>query len=311
MHEVNRLGRGINFGNALDALPDAAWTLELTEHHFDVARDAGFDTVRLPVRWSGHADDAPPYRIDPDFLVRVDWAIANALERNLNLVLTVHHYDELQAAPDRHEARFLALWGQIAPRYADHSDRLHFELLNEARDAMTPERWNSLIPRALAVVRDSNPGRAVIVGAARMNGIDALSELVLPDDDRLIATVHYYAPLEFTHQGAAWMPATDRWLGTMWGDQADRDAVRDDIATAASWARQHDRPLFVGEFGTYYRADIAARSRWTAFVRTELERAGMSWAYWEFGTDFGAFDPQRDAWREPLLRALGRDSSES
>jgi hypothetical protein len=81
------LGRGINFGNALDALPGVTSVLELTEHHFDVVRDAGFDTVRLPVWWSGHAGAAAPYRIDPDFLVRVDWAVANALDRNLNVVL--------------------------------------------------------------------------------------------------------------------------------------------------------------------------------------------------------------------------------
>jgi endoglucanase len=298
------LGRGINFGNALDALPGVTSVLELTEHHFDVVRDAGFDTVRLPVWWSGHAGAAAPYRIDPDFLVRVDWAVANALDRNLNVVLDVHHYEELQTFPDRHEARFLALWAQIAARYADRPDRLYFELLNEARGAMTADRWNALFPKALAIVRESNPRRPVIVGTAGMNSIAALSELTLPDDDRLIATVHYYAPLKFTHQGAGWVAGADWWLGATWGDEADRETVRHDVARAAAWAREHRRPVFVGEFGAYGRADLAARAGWTAAVREELDRAGISWAYWEFGTDFAAFDPRRDAWHEPLRRAL-------
>jgi endoglucanase len=43
----------------------------------------------------------------------------------------------------------------------------------------------------------------VIVGPARMNDIGELTELELPDDDRVVVTVHYYAPLEFTHQGRA------------------------------------------------------------------------------------------------------------
>ncbi|WP_310975608.1 MULTISPECIES: hypothetical protein [unclassified Amycolatopsis] len=30
----------------------------------------------------------------------------------------------------------------------------------------------------------------------------------------------------------------------------------------------------------------------------------MSWSSWEFGTDSGAFDLERDAWREPPRRAL-------
>jgi hypothetical protein len=38
------LGRGINLGNALDALADATPVLELTDHHFDVVKEAGFDT---------------------------------------------------------------------------------------------------------------------------------------------------------------------------------------------------------------------------------------------------------------------------
>jgi endoglucanase len=62
--------------------------------------------------------------------------------------------------------------------------------------------------------------------------------------------------------------------------------------------------VFVGEFGAFSGADMASRARWTACVRTEAERLGMSWAYWEFGTDFGAFDPGRGTWREPLRRAL-------
>ncbi len=30
----------------------------------------------------------------------------------------------------------------------------------------------------------------------------------------------------------------------------------------------------------------------------------MSWAYWEFASGFGAYDPRADWWRDPLLRAL-------
>jgi hypothetical protein len=125
------------------------------------------------------------------------------------------------------------LWGQIAARYAGWPGRLYFELLNEPRDAMTAEAWNELIPLALAVIRERDPGRAVIVGPARMNDIGALPELDLPADDRLVVGVHYYSPLEFTHQGAPWRAGADQWLGATWGDDADQRAVRNDLAVAA------------------------------------------------------------------------------
>jgi endoglucanase len=296
-----KLGRGINFGNALDA-PDG---LRLQGRYFDEAKAAGFDTVRLPVAWSPHAEDTAPYTIGENFFERVDQAVDEALARDLNPVLNVHHYHQLNQAPDQHTERFLALWRQIAARYADRPGLLHFELLNEPRAAMTPDRWNALLPHALAAVRESNPHRTVLIGPAEMNAIHALPRLALPDDDdHLMATVHYYAPFEFTHQGAHWVEGSAPWLGTTWGGEADQKAVTDDLAAAAAWADAHAVPLLIGEFGAYERADMAARARWTACVRQEAERLGLGWSYWEFATDFGAYDPGTDAWREPLRQAL-------
>lgn len=302
MAPVN-LGRGINFGNALDAL-DGGPRLPLEHRYFDAVAAAGFDTVRLPARWSAHAAAAPPYTVDPAFFRRVDAGVAAALDRGLQVVLNVHHYSELCAAPEEHRPRFLALWRQIAVHYAGHDNRLCFELLNEPRDALTADRWNTLLAEALAVVRDACPERTVIVGAAEMNSPDALPALAVPDDDHLVATVHYYAPFAFTHQNAGWVPGAERWLGRGWGGPADEDAVRDDLARVAEWGRDRGLPVFLGEFGAFSAAGMASRARWTAFVRTEAERLGLSWAYWEFGTDFGAFDPELAAWREPLRRAL-------
>lgn len=301
---MNRwLGRGINFGSGLDALGDGP-ELPLDERYFDEVARAGFDTVRLPVRWSVHAEAAPPYAIDPAFFPRVDAGVRAALDRDLNLVVNVHHYHELCAAPDEHLPRFLALWHQIAARYADHCGRLCFELLNEPHGHLTADRRNTVLAQTLDVVRETNPERTVIIGSPELNAPGALPALTVPDDDHLIATVHYYAPFEFTHQGAGWVEGAERWLGRTWGDTADESAVRDDLAKVAAWGRAQRLPLFLGEFGAFSRADMISRARWTAFVRAEAERLGMSWAYWEFGTDFGAFDPDRFTWREPLRRAL-------
>ncbi len=49
------LGRGVNFGNAFDAPSEGEWGVVLQEEYFQAAKDAGFDSIRLPVRWSAHA----------------------------------------------------------------------------------------------------------------------------------------------------------------------------------------------------------------------------------------------------------------
>jgi endoglucanase len=299
-----RLRRGINFGNALDTGSGAAPPpLSIEERYFDAVCAAGFDTVRLPVRWSAHADDTAPYAIDPALFRDVDRAVELALARDLSVVVNVHHYHELQDRPREHERRFLALWHQIAAHYVDQPAGLHFELLNEPRNAVTAPLWNRLLRPALAVVRESHPDRGVLVGPVRMNDVAALADLDLPPDEHLIATIHYYAPFEFTHQGASWVTGAQRWLGTTWED-GGRAAVRDDLARAADWAGTHGREMFVGEFGAYEKADLASRVRWTRCVRSEAERLDLGWCYWDFATDFGVFDPTRDAWRTPLHDAL-------
>jgi endoglucanase len=188
---VGIVRRGISLGNALDALPSSRRRLPIVLDHLDVIRDAGFDTVRLPVAWSQHASARAPFDISPAFFAVVDAMILGALERDLGVVVNVHHYDEVCAEPVAHRRRFLALWTQIAERYAELPSTVRFELLNEPRQRLSGQRWNDLLAAAVEVVRARNPDRDVIVGPAEMNTIAGLTDLELPDDARLIVTVHY------------------------------------------------------------------------------------------------------------------------
>jgi endoglucanase len=300
------LGRGINLGNALEAPREGEWGLTLRVEYFQAIKDAGFNAVRLPVRWSAHAGADAPYTIDAAFLKRVDWAIDQALSRDLVAVVNVHHYDEMYQDPDKHLSRLKALWKQIAEHHRDRPERLYFELLNEPEGKLTDERWQQVFPQLLDVVRASNPGRIVIVGPGNWNSLDHLDKLSLPDRDRrLIVTFHYYSPFHFTHQGAGWVKGSDKWKGTKWeGTAAERETLGKDFDRAAAWAKKNDRPLYLGEFGSYGAADMESRAGWTRAVAREAEKRGFGWAYWEFGAEFGAYDRDAGAWRQPLLRAL-------
>ncbi len=299
-------GHGINLGNALEAPEEGQWGVTLEEGYFDLIREAGFQHVRVPIRWSAHAAREIPYTINPEFFMRVDWVLDNATQRDLAVILNVHHYEELYSDPEGHHGRFLGLWRQIAPRYADRPQTVAFELLNEPHGSLTNEKWNPILAEALDVVRDSNPDRFVIVGGGNYNNWRELDSLVPPDDDHLVATFHYYEPYEFTHQGAEWGgPDLQKHLGRTWtGEEDQARDVREAFDRSVEWAEEKKIPLYLGEFGVYSKADMDSRVTWTRFVREEAEAREIPWAYWEFCSGFGIYHAGEKRWREGLKNAL-------
>lgn len=203
-----QLGRGVNFGNMLEAPNEGEWGLFVEEIFFDKAVEAGFDHIRLPVSWTHHAGTQAPYTIDPEFLDRVEFVVDEALAHGLKVLLNDHHHDVLDSNPSAEWNRFLGIWQQIATRFQNRPDaQLYFEILNEPHGQFNnhPELWNQLMVDALAVIRQTNPTRKVVVGPVFWNSVRGLATFSPPEDSNLIATVHYYEPFLFTHQGATWI----------------------------------------------------------------------------------------------------------
>ena len=211
------LGKGINFGNMLEAPFEGAWGLTVQPDFFARVAELGFDHIRLPVSWTHHAETESPYTVDPTFFARVDEVLAMAEAINVRVILNDHHHEELDANPIVESPRFLAIWNQIATRYADRGDWLHFEILNEPHGQFNeiPAVWNALMVDALNVIRNTNPTRKVLIGPVNYNSIHFLDQLEVPDDPNLIASIHYYDPFPFTHQGATWIDPVQP-VGTVW-----------------------------------------------------------------------------------------------
>jgi endoglucanase len=303
------LGRGVNLGNALEAPKEGDWGMKIEAEFFRTIKQAGFQHVRLPVKWTSHASKEAPYRIDDEFFARVDTLLKQAEESGLRLVLNHHHYDELDKKPKEELARAVALWKQIAKRYKDRGDWLVFELMNEPHEELNKDNaWSELIQPLLAAVRETNPTRPVIIGPPFWNGMWALGKFKLPDDPNLIVTVHYYNPFQFTHQGASWAKDSEKWLGTKWtGSEAEVAAITKEFDATAKWAKENNRPIYLGEFGAYSKADDESRAKWTATIAREAVKRGWSFAYWEFGAGFGVYDRDKKEWRASLKNALLHD----
>ena len=301
------LGRGINIGGALDTpKTEGEWGVTLQDEYFQIIKDAGFNSIRLPVRWNAHAENKPPYTIDPNFFKRIDWAINNCLSRNIPVVLTTHHYDDLYSDPDGQKDKFVAIWKQIAERYKGYPDTLIFDPLMEALEKLDADKWNSLLKETIATVRRTNPERTIVICPAGLFCIENLSRLELPKDDRnIIVSIFYYSPLEFTQQGASWVQGSEKWLGKKWvGSEDAKQRIAKDFDIAADWAKKNNRPIYLNEFGAYEKADMESRVRWTKCISDAATARGFSISYWEFCSVFGMYDLQTKSWHKELLEAV-------
>jgi endoglucanase len=294
--------RGMNILGADPIWRDLAGA-RFRPEHFGRLRDAGFDTVRINLHAFAHTDTSGV--IDPAWFATLDRLLNTALSDGLTVILDEH--DDIPCERDIAACapRLETIWDQLARHYKDYPNRLVFEILNEPHGKLTAEVWNGMLRQMLALIRASNPERNVIIGPAGWSSIDQLATFDLPEDDRhIIATVHYYWPMRFTHQGAFWVPETANLSGVTWGSEVEVANLNKDFDSVKAWSDAHHRPIFLGEFGAYEKGDMDSRVRYISSVARAAEAHGFSWAYWQFDSDFIAYDMSRDDWVGPIRQAL-------
>jgi endoglucanase len=329
--------RGINLGNGLDAPSEGEWGVVLDVKHFEMAKAAGFDHVRLPVRFSAHAAEVAPFTIDTRFFERVDWALDQAQHFGLNVILDLHHYNELMDDPNAHFRRFVALWQQISDRYENRPTSVAFELLNEPSKNLDPNRTNALYSETISLIRKKHPKRTIFVDSYFWANTNYLRTLKLPDDAAIVAQFHMYQPILFTHQGAPWMGPEYATTGVVFPGPPKTPIVPVDEAKKISWVRdffdgynrlpteknpsgmsivvgEFERAynyaktsghrVYLGEFAAIDKADQDSRYRFLKAVRGEAEKRGIGWCYWDDGGMNKAMNIADGTWVKPIDDAL-------
>tara|TARA_R110000796_G_scaffold23561_5_gene67384 strand:+ start:181 stop:1179 length:999 start_codon:yes stop_codon:yes gene_type:complete len=303
---VSPVQRCMNLSGALEGPSEGVWGYTVRMSDIDRIADAGFDTIRLPVRWSAHADHRRPYELDSDMLARTDEIIDHALAKGMKVILNVHHYHHIHHNPSRHERRLEGIWKQLAAHYAAYPDTLIFEVLNEPNTKMTVKRTDALNKRIVALIRKTQPDRWIILATAEWGSLTGLIESQPPHDPRIILSWHYYDPFSFTHQGVEFFKPTPP-AGAEWGSEEDQARMAEDFRAAASFRDTHGMPLLLGEFGVFDAASVDERVKWISTVRHLSESNQFGWCHWGFSSNFRAYDPEKEAWIEPIRAALMDD----
>jgi endoglucanase len=160
--------------------------------------------------------------------------------------------------------------GHLASR---PNNKLYFELANEPNTNFTADKTLTIFAPALAAIRETNRRRPVIYEGASWADVDLLATLNLPDDPNVWPTFHYYAPMDFTHQGADWIDPMYP-LGRVYGNQWDKQALIDDPAKVVAFAKRTGKVPFMGETGAYNLIPDSQRAAYHKAVYTAFSRVG-------------------------------------
>ncbi|MEM6645546.1 MAG: cellulase family glycosylhydrolase [Bacteroidota bacterium] len=285
---MRELGRGINLGNTLEPPTESAWNNgPAQEYYFDEYVDAGFTTVRVPVRWDQHTQNTPPYAVNESWMQRVEEVIDWGLERDLYVIVNAHHDDWIKDgySDPNLRARFDSIWVQIAERFEDRSEKLLFEIINEPF-GMTVAEVDDLNERVLGIIRETNPTRIVIYSGNVYSGPDQLISAAIPDDDYLMGYYHSYDPWPFA--GLAEVPS--------WGTTTDRAAIAATFDRMAAWSAENDVPIMISEFGAIHDNDYNSRMRHYGTYVSEAVRTGIPFQVWDDGGMFEVLYRNQRAW---------------
>ena len=301
---TSQIVAGWNLGNTMDATgtgleSERCWgNPTTTPEMVQAVKDGGFNAIRIPTTWEKHMDENNI--IDPAWMARVKEIVDYAYERDMYIILNMHHEEWHQPYAKDQEAiaaRLAACWTQIAEAFKGYDERLIFEGMNEPRWKNTEWEWNGGNDEGRAVVNHLNKVFVDTVRATGGNnehrflmicpyaancGESALSALEIPDDPRIIVSVHAYIPYGFALADSG----TSRWVSDRAGCTSEIDTlaeVLDRLFVSKGIA------VIVGETGARIRnikVESTAETEGTAepavtYIRNDEFRA--YWAEYFFG----------------------------
>lgn len=316
-----KMGPGVNFGNMFEAATTNDFELtKKVEKYSQLAWNAGFRNVRIPIRWSSHAASDKSGTIDPDFLSTIDNSVSILLSRGFTVIINMHHYRQLDGDPleagdpivaqEDVLPRFISIWNQISKRFSHNNEKLFFEIYNEPHGSLNSTLWNNLLKSTLDQIRKTNPNRTIVIGPTDWNSAFALDTLNVPNDPNIVVTIHSYEPFNFTHQQARWAGeklATTKGVLCCSKEQIER--MNTPLEKAKKWSLNKNIPIWIGEFGSYKGPQNSpnnetSRINYTKTMRELAEMKNFQWTYWELDSGFGIYSQVDNQWNPNLLNAL-------
>ena len=339
---------GWNLGNQLESNSDGtpsetAWgNPVITENLIKQVKAQGFKSIRIPVSYLSKIGAGPNYTIDSKWLDRVQEVVDMCINNGLYAIINIHgdgYYSvkggwllcgESASEQKTIKAKYEKVWEQIAKRFKNYDDHLVFESMNEEYDGTynnpNPEYYNNInaynqiFVDTVRKAGGNNNNRYLFIpgwntdinfttGDCDTYTMEA--KFVIPNDSRIMISVHYYTPWEFCGE-----EGYDTFY--KWGDSVKKFVKRRQSETLVN--RQFDKlynafikngyGVVIGEYGSIDRthkdkSNTTYRAYFAEYVNYAAHQRNIVTVYWDNGYNgkhgFGLFDRTKCTVTQPEI----------
>ena len=339
---------GWNLGNQLEANSggtpsETTWgNPVITEKLIKQVKAQGFKSIRIPVSYLSKIGAGPDYTIDSKWLDRVQEVVDMCINNGLYAIINIHgdgYYSvkggwllcgESASEQKTIKAKYEKVWEQIAKRFKNYDDHLVFESMNEEYDGTynnpNPEYYNNInaynqiFVDTVRKAGGNNNNRYLLIpgwntdinfttGDCDTYTMEA--KFVIPNDSRIMISVHYYTPWEFCGE-----EGYDTFY--KWGDSVKKFVKRRQSETLVN--RQFDKlynafikngyGVVIGEYGSIDRthkdkSNTTYRAYFAEYVNYAAHQRNIVTVYWDNGYNgkhgFGLFDRTKCTVTQPEI----------
>ena len=321
-------GESMQIGNPDGSIKaETAWgNPVVTKKMIAAVKKAGFNAVRIPIRWQCHITNSKAMSIDKAWLARIKEVVDWCLGYDMKVIINVHHEKWLESRPtllykEENCQKLALLWMNIASEFSHYDARLAFAGINEVHvrdnwDKPTVENlevqnaYNQTFIDVVRATGGNNVKRHLIVQTYVCNpyfGLDN-GNFIIPQDvdgngnQYMSVEFHYYQPWDYA--GACkyyfWGDAYKQFGKVAESNEKTMSDFFDQVSN--TWSSQ-GLGIVIGEWGVadHYTSKDANKihenmAYYCRFLVTEAQRRGFSTFVWDnnyFGNGqekYGIFD---------------------
>jgi hypothetical protein len=166
--------------------------------------------------------------------------------------------------------------------------------------------WWSIQGKLIDAIHSVNANLNVVATANMWDSPQFLEAQKPYAGSNIAYAVHYYQPMNFTHQGAAWVD----WAANLHNvhlTQQNIGYIQSDFNTLHNWATTNGAFVTIDEFGAITSAPTADKALYLQTVTQLSQQDGFGWDVWDLNKAFSISTTQNGATTIPdnFLKALG------